>query len=236
MTIVCQLALHWVLLQLFTIPPLLEVFDAWNEPGRLAAMRGASVGVYTEKRFMIEGWNIHALAAAFPLAGGVAGMRVLHAGVRPHAETRMQLLYGMRLGKTLLATAGLGYGKAGPEAELGSVWETGKSCRLGVQCRMGAAGAGYGGVSLTLAAGVPVEVELAVGKESGYPVSGRVQVTYRPVERFLLMGGYAAGPLFPYCGAGWTAGWWKMGIVGRWHPYLGVSPGIMIGWKNAGRD
>lgn len=234
MTIVCQLTLHWVFLQLFTIPPIWEAFNAWNEPGRLAALRRAAAGVYSEQRFLIDGWRVHALSAAIPAGGGVAGVRVLHAGVRRYADTRVHVLYGLRMGKAVLASGGLGYGKDGPEAEMGSVWDVGKSCRLGVQLRMGAGGAGYGGISLTYGVGLPVELELAAGKEAGYPLSGRVQLMYRPVERFVLMGGYAAGPLLPYCGVGWAAGWWKMGIIGRWHPYLGVSPGIMIGWN--GRD
>lgn len=230
MNIVCALALHGVLLQVFSIPSLLDVFAVWNEPGRLAALRGASVGVYSEKRFLIDGWSVHALSAGFPAMGGVAGLRVWHAGVRPYAETRAQLSYGLRMGPSVLVSAGVGMGDGRPEAEVGTVWEAGKRYRIGLQCRLGAAGAGYGGVSLTWGSGAPVELQFAAGKASGQPVAARVQVSYRPVDRFVLVGGYAAGPLFPYCGAGWAAGRWNMGVVGRWHPYLGMSPGIMIGW------
>lgn len=236
MTIVCTLALHWVFLQLFTVPPLLEVFGAWNEPGRMAALQRVAVGVYSEKRFMIDGWNVQALSVGFPAAGGVAGVKVLHAGIRPYTETQAGLMYGLRLGKSWMAAAGLGLGGGGAVAELGTVWETGKRCRIGMQCRMGASGAGYGGVSLVFGVGSPVEVELAAGKAAGYAISGRAQVLYKPMERFLLVGGYAAGPLFPYAGVGWAVGWWKMGIVGRWHPYLGVSPGIMVGWNGKEKD
>jgi hypothetical protein len=236
MIIVCSLALKWVLLQLFPIPPLLEVFGTWNEPGRLAALRRASVGVYSEKRFMIEGWNVHALAVAFPAGGGVAGVKVLHAGIRPYAETQASMMYGLRLGKSVMAAAGFGLGGGKAAAEWGTVWETGRRCRIGMQCRMGASGAEYGGVSVTFGPEGPVEIELAAGKAAGQAVYGRAQVLYRPVDRLLLVGGYAAGPLFPYAGVGWMAGWWKMGVVGRWHPYLGISPGILIGWNGKGRD
>lgn len=236
MTIVCKLTLHWVFLQLFTIPPLTAAFDIWNEPGSLAAQRHVVAGVYTEKRFMIDGWNIHALSAAIPVGSGVAGLQVLQEGVSPYVQTHFNLMYGLRLGKSLRMAAGLGYGKGRPEATVGSVWETGKHCRLGLQFRMGGAGLGYGGASLTFQLGQPAELELAGGKEARQPLTGRLQLRYRPVDRFLLLGGYAVGPLFPYFGAGWGMGKWDIGVMGRWHPYLGISPAIMVGWKDRKSD
>ncbi|WP_341838002.1 hypothetical protein WJU16_09080 [Chitinophaga pollutisoli] len=55
MTIVCQLALHWVFLQLFTIPPIWEAFNAWNEPGRLAALRRTAAGGIQNSDFLSTG-------------------------------------------------------------------------------------------------------------------------------------------------------------------------------------
>ncbi len=132
----------------------------------------------------------------------------------PSCGDGLRLAYGMRLGKSLLASAGVGYDRGYPEAELGTVWETGKHCWLGLQCRMGGAGIGYGGASLTWKPGAPVVLELAAGKPAGQPLTGRLQLIYRPVERFTLIGGYAAGPLFPYCAVGWITGGWNMGWSG----------------------
>jgi hypothetical protein len=233
MIIVCRLWLQLLLLQALQVPlngSFSEVFTVFQQPARLASLKHAAAGVYTERRFMLKELSVHALALGLPVAGGVAGLQLWQLGYRYYREYLIGLCYALPLGSRLKAVAGLNYRRAGPGAEAGLDWQLSPQFNMGLHLYHPRGDDAASSVTLGYQASAQVRLEAALRKEAGRPLAVCVLGVYRPVKRFVVMGGWATQPVYQFAGVGYGAAHWRLGVTGSFHQTLGITPGILWVW------
>ena len=75
-----------------------DVFSFNNNQASLAQMKGAAVGVYGERRFMLNELGLYQLAIAVPTNSGNFGVKVGYFGFSDYNESQMGLAYARKLG------------------------------------------------------------------------------------------------------------------------------------------
>lgn len=231
--IVCQLCLQLLLMQAPRIPvngSFSEVFNVFQNPARLASMKQAAAGVYSERRFMLQELGVHALALGMPVAGGVAGLKLWQMGYRLYREHLAGLSYALPLGRRLKASVGLNYRQGGLGGEAGVDWQLTPQFNMGLQVYHPRAEDAANMVTLGYQASAQVRMEAVLRKDVLAPLSVRVLCAYRPVEYLVLFGGWATQPVFQFAGVGYGGRNWRIGMTGSFHSTLGLTPGISLVW------
>ncbi|WP_123864624.1 hypothetical protein [Chitinophaga barathri] len=231
--IVCQLCLQLLVVQAPRIPvngSFSEVFSVFQNPARLVSLQHVTAGLYTERRFMLRELSMHALALGMPLAGGVMGVKLWQLGYRYYREQLFGLGYALPLGKRLRAAAGFNYRRGGVGGELGVDWLLTPQLNMGVHLYHPGSDDAASMVMLGYKASEQVMMEAAFRKDVSMPLSVRVQCTYWPVKRFLVLGGWATQPVYQYAGIGYGVEKWRIGVTGSFHHTLGITPGISLVW------
>lgn len=218
-----------------------QAFPQWRNTAALADVRHLSIGVFTERRFMLKEMSGYALTLGAPVSAGALGMMLWQYGYALYREQWVGLAYALPLGSRLKAGLQLdyrrtqmpGYGMTGMTGRLGLVGRLTEQCRIGLQVFNPS---GSGGPPAVYVAGLGYEpssqflLEAEWKKESSMPLSSRVCVVYRPVTRFWAMGGFATQPAQQFAGIGYSAGDLRINVCGSYHMLLGITPSMMVVW------
>ncbi|MFM2139275.1 MAG: hypothetical protein RJA57_1582 [Bacteroidota bacterium] len=165
-----------------------------------------------------------------------------------YTESVMGAGYGRYLGDRLQAGVRLnhhhfrfpnGYGRAGSvSADAGLVLHLTDRFRCAVQAVNPLAGSFFGSseerLTSVYASGVGFQASAAfdwsmeLRKEEGQSPELRVTLTYRPVSRLVLSGGFSSRTGAGALRAGFSFSHWQLDLVMQQHPYLGLSPGLIL--------
>lgn len=247
LTIVCSLCALLLLAQPPRLPSIgvyslkfTEVFAADRNPAALTGIKKYTAGVYAERRFMLKEMSGYALNAALPVASGTIGLRMKQFGFSLYKEQMFGVGYALPLGKKLSTGIYLNYNmqsapqfrQAGMIAECGVRWQIAERIGLGINV-FNPAGKGLNlytmGIGYTPSPQLLIEAECR--KEEGKPLSTLVDVVYRPLQRFWLLGGFATQPVYQFAGLGFVLRNMRIGVTGSRHQLLGFTPGIMVTWE-----
>jgi hypothetical protein len=214
-----------------------EVFAADRNAAALAGIKKYTAGVYAERRFMLKEMNGYALNAALPVASGTIGVRLKQFGFSLYKEQMFGVGYALPLGKKLSTGIHLNYHmqrapqfrEAGMMAECGILWQIAERVGLGVNVagkglKLYTMGIGYAPSSQFL-------IEAECRKEEGKPLSTLIDAIYRPLQRFWLVGGFAAQPVYQFAGVGFVLRNMRIAVTGSRHQLLGFTPGITVTWE-----
>lgn len=220
-----------------------QVFTQFRNTAALADIRHLSIGVFTERRFLLKEMSGYALALGVPMSAssGVLGLALWQHGYALYREQSLGLAYAMPLGKRLKAGVQLDYRRTqmpgyGTTAITGGLGLTG---RLTDQCRIGLQifnPSGSGSPPSVYVVGLGYEpsphflLEAEWKKESAMPLCSRVSVMYRPVMKFWMMGGFITNPAGQFAGVGYSIGDMKINVCGSYHTWLGITPSMMVVW------
>jgi hypothetical protein len=212
----------------------------------LASLDTASIGINSEKRFMLAGLSAYQAAAAIPTPVGHFGVNASFGGSEAYRETGIGFSYARRLGP--LVSAGVrfnyiavnagSYGSAGRiSAEAGILVRVAERVMAGLHVadpggsRMGKNGERTRGL---YTAGLGCELSghsflaVEIQKEEGEPVSVNAGLQYGFARTLWARGGFTSAASQFYLGLGVGLTLLRVDVVATLHPYLGVTPGLAV--------
>ncbi len=224
-----------------------DPFSFTSNQAALAGVKQPMIGVFGERRFMLDATGAYRLAAVMPTHQGGFGLQLDYAGFSNFSESRIGLAYGRSLGSAVdlgiqfnyygyripvYGNASACYVEGGAIFHASERWEAGIHVYNPIGGKLGkapdeklasefSAGLGYE-ISPDLFAGIEVVKE---EDRYLYLVSG---IQYRFADSFFVRAGLVSdtGSLFAGVGAGWNK--LRVDLSASYHPVLGFSPGILF--------
>jgi hypothetical protein len=224
-----------------------DVFSFTNNQASLSQVKVPTVGVCSEKRFLLKELTAFSAALGLPVSAGAIGVSASYFGFAAYNLSAVGLAYGRAVGKS--ADLGVqfnynrmsitGYGQAAALFfEVGAVFHLTEKLHAG--CHLFNP-AGLGKFE-TLGEKVPPAYTIGYGYEvsdkvliSGeiikkdlQPVIFRLAFLYAFEKWFGMRGGLASADGQAFFGAGLTKKNTRLDFSASWHPQLGITPSILL--------
>ena len=223
-----------------------DVFSFVNNQAALAQIKNPVVGVYGEKRFLLNETSLYTAAIAVPSSLGNFGVSVKYFGFKNFNESQVGLAYGRSLGKKVdIGVQFNYYGYRVPahnsdntvNFEIGAIVHLTDKLNAGVHVYSPVGGefsktdekltSAYT-IGLGYDASERFFVSAELVKEEDYPVNLNAGVQYRFAKQFFARAGIASATSASYAGVGLGWGNFRLDITGSYHPQLGWSPGLLL--------
>lgn len=224
--------------------------DAFSFSANAAALAGVkkfSAGVYSERRFMLQELSAYSFAAALPTSNGSFGLRGDYAGGQLYKEMDLGFAYARKLGSKVdvgvqfdyFAVNSSGYGAAsaitfngGAIFQLTDVVQTGVHVYNPVGMRLGKSGEEKLPSIYAAGIGYDASPQLFIGAEArkveDQPLTINAGLQYVFADKLVARGGISSATSVYYIGFGVQLKSLRVDATASFHPYLGVSPGLML--------
>ncbi|HUR64779.1 MAG TPA: hypothetical protein VMZ03_00385 [Chitinophagaceae bacterium] len=225
-----------------------DVFSFIANQALLAQLSNTSVGVYGERRFLMEELNNYTAVVGLRTPSGNFGLKANYYGFTGYNETELGLAYGRKLGKTVdigvqfnynAISIAAGYGNSSAISfELGTILHISDKLHAGIHARdpvggkfgkngeeqlssVHTLGIGYEG-SEKFFAGAEIQ------KEEGRPVNVNAGLQYKFIPQLLVRAGMSSSTSSAWVGMGLTLKSFRVDVTANYHPQLGVTPGLLL--------
>lgn len=224
-----------------------------SAPGNIAALTqlpAAGLGVYSERRFMLEELSLHHLSVNIPSGPGNFAFLANYFGYTRYNQSQISLGYARKLATNInLGTAFNytniripGYGSASAiHFQVGAIFQISERLRTGMQlynpfsARIGkhsgqrlasvyTAGLGYEWSENLL-------TTLEIRKEQEKPAAIHTGLQYQPINVFLCSAGYVSEHNQFYFGVGYMFKQFRLDLSASTHQYMGWSPALLLLYK-----
>lgn len=204
-------------------------------------------GAYAEQKYGLKALSLYMATAAIPVKRGGIGVTMQYAGFSDFNESQVGLAYGKNLGRVSLGIQCnynmmhiAGYGNdAAPGFEVGSQWQISSALVTGIHIINPVGGHFRNHSTEKLAAvyqfGAGYEVSkllflsAELTKEEDRPVNVQAGLQYMFVpDRLFVRTGITTATTSPYAGVGWQWKNCRADVCVRYHPQLGLSPGLLL--------
>lgn len=224
-----------------------DVFSFVNNQAALTSLKSLSVGVFAERRFMLNETSLYSLTAAFPTSLGNFGLQVNHSGFKNFNENKAGLAYGRSLGTKVdigvqfnyYGWSTPGYGNASTvNFEAGVIVHFSDKLNGGIHIYNPVGGRTGKTVGEKLAAAFKlgmgydasenfyVGAELIKEEEKQVNVTGGIQYHFK--KQFFVRAGFISETGSGFAGAGISWKNLRLDIAANYHPQLGFSPGLLL--------
>jgi hypothetical protein len=226
---------------------LTQSFSFLANQAALGTVSRTSAGVYAEQEYGLKALSRFMATAAMPVNRGGAGIAMQYAGFGDFNESQVGLAYGKDLGRVSLGIQCnynmmhiAGYGNdAAIGFEVGSQWQINPALVTGFHLVNPVGGKFRHHSEEKLAAvyqfgaGYEVSKQLflsaEITKEENRPVNVQAGLQYVLVtDRLFVRTGIATATTSPYAGVGWQWKNCRADVCMRYHPQLGLSPGLLL--------
>ena len=232
-----------------------DVFSFVNNQASLAQMKNASVGVYGERRFMLDELSLYQLALAVPTNSGNFGVKGGYYGFSDYNESEIGLAYARKLGPKMdigvqfnyngILVSGYGNSSA-INFEIGTVFHLTDKLNAGVHA-YNPVGGKYGKNSeeklasiYTIGLGYDASpkffVSAEIEKEENQPVNVNAGMQYKFLPQLMARVGIATNTSNVYAGIGLFLKTIRLDVVAGYHPQLGTTPGLMLIYNFSNRN
>lgn len=223
--------------------------DAFSFAGNQAALAGInniSVGVYGERRYMIDDLNCYELAFALPTASGNFGASANYFGSGSYNESKLGLAYGRSAGNidvgvqfNYYSVSALGYGASSAvNFEGGAILHVTEQFRTGfhiynpLRVDLGKNSEEKLPVIYSLGMGYDPSEKFFIGavieKIEDQPVSINAGVQYSFAEKLFARMGVVSGNSSFYIGVGYVLSRFRIDITASVHQSMGTTPGLLL--------
>ena len=213
----------------------------------LAQSKNAGIGVYGERRFMLNETSAYTLAASIPTRMGNFGIQLNYTGFKNFNENKIGLAYARKLGK--LVDVGVqfnyysyripAYGNASAiNFEIGAMMHLTDKLNAGIHVynpvggKLGKNKDEKLAASYKLGLGYDASENFFISseiiKEEDKPVNVIAGLQYHFVKQFFAKAGFISESTTAYAGAGVAWKNLRLDISSSYHPQLGFSPGILL--------
>ena len=225
----------------------MDVFSFHANQAALARLNNVAVGIYGEKRFLLNELGLYDATVAVPTSSGNFGIDARYYGFADYNENQVGLAYARSLGRKVDVGVQFnyynvrvaGYGNASSvNFEIGTILHLTDKLNAGLhaynpmESKLGkneeeklasiySAGIGYEASGKFF---ISVEIE----KEEDRPVNVNVGLQYKFLPQLLARAGISAATSTLYFGIGF--GWKSMRLdaTASYHPQLGITPGLLL--------
>lgn len=224
--------------------------QSFSFPANQAALGNisrTSAGAYAEQKYGLKTLSYYMATAAMPVNRGGIGIAMQYAGYGDFNESQVGLAYGRNLGRVSLGIQFnynmmhvAGYGNdAAIGVEVGTQWQVTTAVVTGFHVINPAGGyfRHHSGEKLAsvyqFGAGYEVSEQLffcmELTKEENQPLNVQAGLQYILVpDRLFVRTGLTTATTSPYAGVGWQWKNCRADVCVRYHPQLGLSPGLLL--------
>ena len=224
-----------------------DVFSFTSNQASLAQIKNVFIGVYGERRFMINELSLYQFAVAAPTSSGNFGVKAGYFGFSDYNESQMGLAYARKLGSKIdigvqfnyNGFKASGYGNSSAvNFEISAVFHLTDNLNAGVHA-YNPVGGKYGKnseeklasvytVGLGYEASDKFFVSAEIEKEENQTVSVNGGIQYKFLPQFMIRAGIVTNTSVLYGGASLFLKTFRLDVVASYHPQLGVTPGLLL--------
>jgi hypothetical protein len=224
-----------------------DAFSFTANQAALAQIKNASIGVYGEKRFLLNATNMYSAVLAVPSSEGNFGLQIDYFGFKNYNESQIGLAYARSLGDKLDVGIKFNYysfriptyqTSSTVNFEIGAIFHLTEKLHAGIHFYNPVGGT----LSKTENEKLSSVYKLGFGyeasdnfllsaeiiKEEDLPVNVAAGVQYNFQKQFFVRAGISSENASPYAGAGISWDILRIDISASYHPQLGFSPGLMV--------
>lgn len=213
----------------------------------LMQVKSAGIGVFGERRFMLNETSMYTLAASLPTRLGNFGIQLNYAGFKNFNENKIGLAYARKLGKLVDVGVQFNYysyrvptygNAAAINFEIGALLHLTDKLSAGVHVynpvggKLGRdkeeklASSYKAGLGYDVSERFFISTEII--KEEDKPVNVIAGLQYQFARQFFIRTGFISESTTVYMGAGLAWKNLRLDITSSYHPQLGFSPGILL--------
>ncbi len=226
-----------------------DVFGAKANAASLSTLKQNGIGVYGEKRFMLDQLNMYSLSSAFRTNSGTFGLSGSYFGFVESNQTQLSLSYGRKVAKTVdigasfhyhtISQSGIYGSSSAITGSLGMLLHLSEKITAGVNV-YNPFRAQWSKVAdeerlpsrYTLGMGYDASdkfyLTAELEKEEGQEVNVNLAVHYQFIPQLFIRGGIASLTSSYFAGLGMQLSRFRFDIASSFHPQLGVSPGVVL--------
>ncbi|MEO5998248.1 MAG: hypothetical protein ABIN89_15985 [Chitinophagaceae bacterium] len=224
-----------------------DVFSFTANPASLSHIKSTTIGLYSERRYMLNELKRFSTAISFPLPRAGAGITADYFGFAGYNESHGGIAYGKALGQKIdlgvqfnyYRISMAGYGSAGAmNFELGTIIHLSDKLYGGLHiynpvggkfgnnageklASMYSFGTGYEASEKLFFSAVLV-------KEENQPVNVNVSMQYAFVKQIFIRGGLSSASASYFAGAGVSWKNYRLDVAADWHPQAGLTPCMLL--------
>ncbi len=226
-----------------------DVFGAKANAASLSTLKQSGIGVYGERRFMLDQLNMYSMSTAIRTNSGHFGLSGSYFGFSQSNQTQLSLSYGRKVAKAVDIGASFHYHVISQSGIYGSSSAiTGSLSMLFHLTEKITAGLNVYNPFRAQWSKVndeerlPSKYSFGMGydasekfyltaeleKEEGQEVNVNLAMHYQFIPQLFIRGGIASQTSSYYAGLGMQLTSFRFDITTSFHPQLGVSPGVLL--------
>jgi hypothetical protein len=224
-----------------------DAFSFSSNQASLARIKSATVGVYGEKRFLLNAINMYSAVVALPTKQGNLGIEIDYFGFKNYNESQVGVAYARSLGSLLDIGIKFNYysfripayqNSSAINFEIGAIAHLTSKLHAGIHFYNPAGGnlskTNNEKLGSIYKFGIGYEasenflISAEIVKQEDLPVNVNAGVQYNFLKQFFARVGIASENESPYAGAGVSWNNIRLDISAGYHPQLGFSPGLML--------
>ena len=224
-----------------------DIFSFTSNQAALAQVNNAAVGVFGERRFLLNDLNNYTAALAVPTNSGNFGLKIGYFGSADYNETQIGLAYGRKMGEKVDIGAQFnynairipGYGSSSAVSfEIGTVLHLTDQLHIGIHAN-NPVGGKFGkdqeeklpsvySFGLGYDASEKFYFSAEILKEEDQPVNVNVGLQYKLLPQLLARVGMETATSSAWAGIGISWKVFRIDVTTNYHPQLGVTPGLLM--------
>lgn len=224
-----------------------DAFSFTGNQASLAQLKNAAVGVYGERRFLLNELNNYVAVLVWPTSSGNFGMRIGYYGFNGYKETGLGLAYARKLGARVDIGAQFnyqgirisGYGNSSAISfELGTVLHLTDKLHAGIHSS-NPIGGKFGknsqeklpsvySVGLGYDPSDKFFFSAEIEQEEDQPVTVLGGFQYQVLSQLFIRAGMSTATSTAWIGAGVILNLFRVDIAIGYHPQLGITPGLLL--------
>jgi hypothetical protein len=223
-----------------------DAFSFTANTAALSSVKDISIGVYGERRFLLDQLNRYIIIGTVPTRSGNFGVNANYFGVADYNETKLGFAYARDLGKK--ASLGIqfnyhgtviaGYGHASATTvEIGLITHLSSKLHSGIQI-INPVGGKFGNnqqeklpsvyaIGFGYDASEKFLFSAEIIKEEDQLVNVNTGIQYKILPLLWIRTGISSATSSAWIGIGLQRGSMRIDITTAWHPQLGLSPGML---------
>jgi hypothetical protein len=224
-----------------------DAFSFTSNQAALAQMKSPAIGVYGERRFLLDATNMYSAVFVLPTSQGNFGVQADYFGFKNYNESQLGIAYARNVGGLIDIGIKFNYysfripsyqSSSAVNFEIGAIAHLTDKLNAGVHFynpvggelsktnneKLGSIykfGIGYEPSESFL-------VSAEIVKQEDLPVNINAGVQYNFLKQFFARVGIASENESPYAGAGISWNNIRLDVSASYHPQLGFSPGLMV--------
>ena len=224
-----------------------DAFSFSSNQAALAQIKNTSIGVYGEKRFLLDATNMYSAVVVLPTKQGNFGIQVDYFGFKNYNESQIGFAYARSLGRLLDIGIKFNYysfripayqNSSAVNFEIGVIAHLTDKLNAGIHFYNPVGGnlskTNNEKLSSIYKFGIGYEaseyflISAEIVKQENLPVNVNAGMQYNFLKQFFARVGIASENESPYAGAGVSWNNIRLDISASYHPQLGFSPGLML--------